>query len=322
MTATLQVQLDPGATGPTQRRRGRHRARRVWVDRLIPVLLMLIGAVVLAYPVVATFYNNYKQSEFAREYAAKVATADPAALNAEFAAATRYNTALNPKLLKDPWDEASSALNADYRDYLSQLDLLEAMGRIRIPALDVDLPVLHGTSDDTLAKGVGHLFGSSLPVGGPSTHAVLTGHSSLANATLFDHLPDLQVGDKFYIDVLGRTLAYQVDKTSVVLPNQLDDLGVTNGADQVTLVTCTPYAINSHRLLVRGVRVPHTQATDTTHDQASATMDWTIQSWMWPRLIGAGVALLVLVAMILGWIAADRRRAARRAAKKKERERE
>lgn len=169
MTATLQVQLDPGATGPTQRRRGRHRARRVWVDRLIPVLLMLIGAVVLAYPVVATFYNNYKQSEFAREYAAKVATADPVALNAEFAAATRYNTALNPKLLKDPWDEASSALNADYRDYLSQLDLLEAMGRIRIPALDVDLPVLHGTSDDTLAKGVGHLFGSSLPVGGPST---------------------------------------------------------------------------------------------------------------------------------------------------------
>ncbi|MBK7273678.1 MAG: class C sortase [Actinomycetales bacterium] len=322
MTATLQVQLDPGATGPTQRRRGRHRARRVWVDRLIPVLLMLIGAVVLAYPVVATFYNNYKQSEFAREYAAKVATADPAALNAEFAAATRYNTALNPKLLKDPWDEASSALNADYRDYLSQLDLLEAMGRIRIPALDVDLPVLHGTSDDTLAKGVGHLFGSSLPVGGPSTHAVLTGHSSLANATLFDHLPDLQVGDKFYIDVLGRTLAYQVDKTSVVLPNQLDDLAVTSGADQVTLVTCTPYAINSHRLLVRGVRVPYTQADGSAPGQASATMDWSIQSWMWPRLIGAGVAVLVLVAMILGWIAADRRRAARRAAKKKERERE
>ena len=231
-------------TDPTQRRRGRHRARRVWVDRLIPVLLMLIGAVVLAYPVVATFYNNYKQSEFAREYAAKVATADPAALNAEFAAATRYNTALNPKLLKDPWDEASSALNADYRDYLSQLDLLEAMGRIRIPALDVDLPVLHGTSDDTLAKGVGHLFGSSLPVGGPSTHAVLTGHSSLANATLFDHLPDLSVGDQFYLEVLGRTLAYRVDKISVVLPNQLDDLAVTSGADQVTLVTCTPYAIN------------------------------------------------------------------------------
>ncbi|HPV79174.1 MAG TPA: class C sortase, partial [Dermatophilaceae bacterium] len=272
MTAALQVQLDPGATGPTQRRRGRHRARRVWVDRLIPVLLMLIGAVVLAYPVVATFYNNYKQSEFAREYAAKVATADPAALNAEFAAATRYNTALNPKLLKDPWDEASSALNADYRDYLSQLDLLEAMGRIRIPALDVDLPVLHGTSDDTLAKGVGHLFGSSLPVGGPSTHAVLTGHSSLANATLFDHLPDLSVGDQFYLEVLGRTLAYRVDKISVVLPNQLDDLAVTSGADQVTLVTCTPYAINSHRLLVRGVRVPYTQADGSAPGQATSTM--------------------------------------------------
>jgi sortase A len=320
MTATLQVQLDPAATGPTQRRRGRHRARRVWVDRLIPVLLMLTGAIVLAYPVVATFYNNHKQSEFARQYAAKVATADATAVNAEYAAATRYNTTLNPRLLKDPWDEASSALNADYRDYASQLDLLEAMGRIRIPALHVDLPILHGTSDDTLAKGVGHLFGTSLPVGGPSTHAVLTGHSSLANATLFDHLPELRVGDQFYLEVLGRTMAYRVDTISVVLPNQLDDLAVTNGADQLTLVTCTPYAINSHRLLVRGVRVPYAQTDDSASGQATSAMDWSIQSWMWPRLIGAGLAVLVLVAMILGWIVSDRRRAARRAAKKKERE--
>ncbi len=320
MTTTAQVKPHPAAPGPAQRRRGRHRARRVWVDRLIPIVLMFAGAVVLTYPVVATFYNNSKQSEFAREYAAKVATADPADLNAEYAAATRYNAALNPKLLRDPWDEGSSALNDDYRGYLGQLDLLDAMARIRIPSLGVDLPVLHGTSDDTLAKGIGHLFGSSLPVGGPSTHAVLTGHSSLANATLFDHLPELSVGDQFFIEVLGRTLAYQVDQISVVLPNQLDDLGVTNGADQVTLVTCTPYAINSHRLLVRGVRVPNSRATDAAPAAASHPMDWSVQSWMWPRLIGAGVTLLVLLAMILGWIGSDRRRAARRAARKKEKE--
>lgn len=280
---------------------------------MIPVLLLVLGAVVLVYPVGATFYNNYKQTEFARDYATKVAATDPMDLRAELARARRYNAGLRPELLRDPWNEAKATTDANYQEYLTQLDLLDTMARIRIPSLKVDLPVLHGTSDATLARGVGHFFGTALPVGGPGTHAVLTGHSSLASATLFDHLDRLREGDEFYLDVLGDTLAYRVDKISVVLPNELDGIASTPGADQLTLVTCTPYAVNSHRLLVRGTRVPYTPVQDAGPTGTIAGVDLTIQSWMWPRLLGAAAALVAVLAMIVGWILRDRKHAQARA---------
>lgn len=172
--------------------------------------------------------------------------------------------------------------------------------------MGVDLPVYHGTGETALARGVGHLFGTSLPVGGPDTHAVLTGHSALADATLFDRLPEIQTGQVFYLDVYGETLAYQVDRTTVVLPNELDALQRT-GADEITLVTCTPRAVNSHRLLVHAVRVPYDAAADPVAD--GPRMDWTIRAWMYPRVIAMGVALAILLAMLTGWITGDRRRA-------------
>lgn len=279
---------------------------------MIPVLMLLLGAVVLIYPVGATFYNNYKQTEFARDYATKVAATDPMDLRAELARARRYNAGLRPELLRDPWNEAKATTDANYREYLTQLDLFDTMARIRIPSLKVDLPVLHGTSDDALARGIGHLFGTSLPVGGPGTHAVLTGHSSLSNATLFDHLDRIHEGDEFYIEVLGETLAYRVDKLTIVLPNQLDDLATTPGADQVTLVTCTPHAVNSHRLLVRGTRIPYTPVQDVAPAGTIAGVDLTIQSWMWPRLLGAAAAILAVIVMIVSWTLRDRKRARER----------
>jgi sortase A len=311
MTTTTALAAPAERSRTTRRVQRARQARRRWLDRLVPIVMVLLGALVLAYPVGATYYNNYKQSEFARQYSTKVASADPVQLREELNRARSYNATLNPTLLRDPWSEADAALDRDYREYLTQLDLIDTMARIRIPSLKVDLPVLHGTSDATLARGVGHLFGSALPVGGAGTHAVLTGHSSLANATLFDHLADLRDGDEFYVDVLGDTLAYRVDKITVVLPNQLDDLVSTPGRDQLTLVTCTPYAVNSHRLLVRGTRIPYDQTQAPTPTQQQS-MDWSIQSWMWPRLIGAAAALGVLCAMILGWLISDRRRAERR----------
>ncbi|MEI2649596.1 MAG: class C sortase [Dermatophilaceae bacterium] len=193
-TATRTTRPAPGVT----RRVLRQRRRQLWRDRMIPVLLLLLGAVVLVYPVGATFYNNYKQTEFARDYATKVASTDPMDLRAELARARRYNAGLRPELLRDPWNEAKATTDAAYHEYLTQLDLLDTMARIRIPSINVDLPVLHGTSDDALARGVGHFFGTALPVGGPGTHAVLTGHSSLANATLFDRLDRVSEGDEFY----------------------------------------------------------------------------------------------------------------------------
>lgn len=272
----------------------------------MPVALLLLGAAVLLYPVVATTYNNHRQQEFARDYAAQVQGADSSMLADQLARARAYNDALEPGLLRDPWDPATSASSPAYRAYLDQLAQFDAMARIRIPSIGVDLPVLHGTSDGTLARGVGHLFGSTLPVGGAGTHAVLTGHSSLAEATMFDHLPDVRVGDAFFIDVYGRTLAYQVDRIDVVLPDEMGSLGRVDGEDYVTLVTCTPYAVNSHRLLVRGHRVADPAVAGAPARAGAAGLG--IESWMWPRLIGAGLALAVLVAMVAGWLRQDRRR--------------
>ncbi len=308
--------LASAATGLTRRARVRRR-RRQRLHRMIPVALMLLGALVLTYPVGATFYNNAKQSEFARDYLHQVQSAEPTTVRDELAKARAYNASLKPGLLRDPWTEGKSELSADYRDYLTQLDLFDAMARLRIPAIGVDLPVLHGTTDATLARGVGHFFGSALPAGGPGTHAVLTAHSSLASATLFDHLPQLSVGDEFTIDVYGQTLTYRVDRTDVVLPDQIDALGSVPGADYVTLVTCTPYAVNSHRLLVRGVRVPFDQTQRAPTGAAPATTNpFVIQSWMLPRIVGAAAALLLAIVMVVTDVVGERRRRARLAGRR------
>ena len=212
---------------------------------MVPVVLVLLGALVLLYPVGATYYNNYIQHQFARQYGAQVESMSASGLQAQLTAARQYNATLPAGLLQDPWDAKNPAMTAASSAYQAQLNAFDAMARIRIPAINVDLPIYHVTSEEVLARGIGHLFGSALPVGGSGTHAVLTGHSSLANATMFDHLPQLRMGDRFSIDVYGQTLAYQVDQITVVLPDQLDNIRRVNGADYVTLVTCTPYAVNT-----------------------------------------------------------------------------
>jgi sortase A len=260
---------------------------------------------VLGYPLVGTYYNDYNQFLFSRGYAASVSETAPSALQETLDRAHRYNDALPATLLADPWTRESSADDAARTDYLSQLADFDVMARVRVPSIGVDLPVLHGTSDDTLARGIGHLYGSSLPVGGPGTHAVLTGHSSFADATLFDKLPEVAVGDVVYIDVYGQTLAYRVDTTTVVLPDDLSTLTRTPGVDAVTLVTCTPRSINSHRLLVHALRIPY-HPQDDPHPEPA--MDWSLRTWMYPRAIAMGVATLILVAMLVGWMLGDRRR--------------
>lgn len=130
------------------------------------------------------------------------------------------------------------------------------MATVRIPKISVNLPIYHGTSQSALASGAGHLYGTSLPVGGKNTHAVITGHRGLVSAEMFTRLDEMRVGDYFYIEVMGKTLGYKVDKISVILPNETDSLRVRAGEDRVTLMTCTPYGINTHRLLVSGVRAP------------------------------------------------------------------
>lgn len=289
---------------PTQAAPAPHKRRRRWPGRLITAGLILLGIAVIMYPIAATYYNNYKQSEFAQQYNQQVQTIDPGARSEQMAAAHRYNAALKPVQLKDPWGNGQPGITPAYQQYLAQLDVNDTMARLRIPTIKVDQPVYHGTSDETLGRGVGHLYGSSLPVGGPGTHSVLTAHSGMTNGTYFDRLGELKQGDVFYMDVLGETLAYQIDRITVVLPNNFDNLAREPGRDYATLITCTPYGVNSHRLLVRGHRIDYNPA----HDPQPGLLgfDWTIQPWMITRLALAGIATLALLVMIGMWIRDDR----------------
>ncbi len=284
---------------PTPRRAspsgGRRRAR--W---LVSVVLVLAGIFVLLYPVLATQYNNAKQREFSDQYNNQVESAAPDALAGELERAHAYNETLSGVPILDPYLTRVSEPDESgpYEQYLGVLARFDAMARVRVPSADINLPVYHGTNDDVIAKGAGHLYGTSLPVGGAGTHAVLTSHTGMTNATLFDHLTDVREGDLMYVDVYGQTLAYQVDTIKVVLPTEIDDLDVVQGADLLTLFTCTPYAVNTHRLLVTGHRVPYDPTLMHSQDEPAVSV-FNLEPWMIGLLIGAllAVALVVSIAV-------------------------
>jgi len=200
---------------------------------------------------------------------------------------------------KDPWGTllASGPSSAAYADYLSRLSGLGAMARLRIPSIGVDLPVYHSTSDETIAKGIGHLYGTALPVGGVGTHSVLTSHTGMANATLLDHLIDVREGSAIYVDVAGETLAYQVDQIKVVLPTDIEDLAVDPATDLLTVFTCTPYAVNTHRLLVRGHRIAFDPVVAAAAQPVRPGL--VMEPWMY-WLIGAAAASFLSLGVALG----------------------
>lgn len=267
----------------------------------IPVLVMLVGLAVLLYPVVATQWNNWLQDKVSSEYQHELDSAQemqPSAADV-VAAARMYNERLTNGPILDPWLARISADNAGYQDYLSQLSGLSAMSNVVIPAIDSRLPVYHGTSEETLQKGVGHLYGSSLPVGGEGTHAVLTGHTGLTNATLWDNLTDVQVGDAIYLSTFGARMKYEVHETEVVLPHETESLETVAGKDLLTLITCTPYGINTHRLLVHAHRVEMDPAEASVFEKSGMRMQW----WMW---LVIAVAVLAIAGMAR-WVATQRR---------------
>ncbi len=265
----------------------------------IAALVVLLGIAVIVYPVVATTFNNAKQREFADRYQQKVAEIAPQHLAETLAGAHAYNTDLAGVPILDPWltKVSRDPRSAAYRDYLGRLAVTDVMARVRVPSIGVDLPVYHGTSEEVLARGVGHLYGTALPVGGVGLHSVLTSHTGLSNATLLDHLVDATEGDLVFVDVAGETLAYQVDRITIVTPNQIDDLKPVADADLLTLFTCTPYAVNSHRLLVRAHRVPFEPAA-MPDGQATAGTSPGLEGWMYWQLGAAGASLLVLAGVV------------------------
>lgn len=266
--------------------------------RWAPALLVFAGVLVMLYPVAATQYNNVQQRAFAVKYNTDIEQVPTNELAADLKSAHSYNKTLSGVPILDPWlQRAGSDPGSDaYREYLAQIGRFSAMARLRVPTAEIDLPVYHGTTDPVLAKGVGHLYGTSLPVGGDGTHSVLTSHTGLANATLFDHLTSVAIGDMIYVDVLGETLAYRVDQIKVVLPNEISDLASVSGRDYLTLFTCTPYAINTHRLLVRGERVPY---VPDTINLGTSGPTIAIEPWMWLLISGAAAGIAVLFIMVM-----------------------
>lgn len=228
-----------------------------WISTIIFVLIFLLGLGILLYPAVSDYVNAQHASRAIASYDDTVEELAPEDYSKDLQDAAAYNEYISgfPNL------SAATRTEMDRTDspYNELLDITGTgiMGTINIPSIDVRLPIYHGTSEGVLQVAVGHYQGSSLPVGGESTHAILTGHRGLPSARLFTDLDRLEVGDIFYLKVLGEILEYEIDQINIVLPSELDGLAVEEGRDLVTLVTCTPYGINSHRMLVRGTRVDY-----------------------------------------------------------------
>lgn len=243
--------------------------------RRFAAALMLAVALMLAYPTVGTIWENQQAREAAAQQTQQVETLkrqQPEKVVQALLDAHAYNQSLTGVPLVDPYSATSSEHDAAAWDnYLHQLADTDVMGRIRVPDVGIDLPIHHGTSDEAMRTGAGHLYGTALPVGDTGARPVLSTHTGLRSATLFDRLTDVKIGDTFYVDVYGETLAYKVTRIDVITPDQIEALAPTPGKDLVTLMTCTPYAVNSHRLLVTGERVPYDPATDPAPTTAAAT---------------------------------------------------
>ena len=229
---------------------------------LVICIIFLAGLSLLLYPFVANQWNNYRQKQLISNYEQVVSDKEAAEgidYDAERKKAEDYNEALLPCVLPDSFALAESS-GVD-PVYMNTLNIAgdEMMGSVEIPKINIKIPIYHTTEEDVLNKGAGHLEGSSLPVGGANTHAVISAHRGLPSASLFTDLDQLKEGDHFLIHVLNETLCYEVDKISVVKPEDTSALAVEDGQDLVTLLTCTPYGVNTERLLVRGHRVPYVE---------------------------------------------------------------
>ena len=235
----------------------------------------------LLYPLIGELMNEKYHSDVKTTYTVAIADTDDAELTAQRQAAEQYNAMLVNATISE------GGASAPPLAYTEQLTAGGVMAYVDIPKINVYLPVQHGTGADTLEKSVGHVVGTSLPVGGSSTHAVLSAHSGMASSKLFSDIDQLAEGDMFYIHVLGDTLAYEVDSINTVVPTDTSLLQIEEGKDLVTLVTCTPFGVNTHRLLVRGHRVPYVPAREAV----AAAEKPAASSWTQHYLTGLGIGL-------------------------------
>ena len=257
-------------------------------------VLFLTALGLTLYPLISNYVNQKYASEIQTAYQELIQQTDDSVLQEAKQRAVSYNLAITPGTA-DAYSEES--LSSAAENYDNQLDIAGngIMGYVEIPKIQVNLPIYHGTDAEVLDRGVGHLLGSSLPVGGENTHTILSGHSGMASQKMFTDLEQLTQGDVFYLNVLNETLAYQVTEINTVLPYETDLLGIVPGEDLCTLVTCTPYGINTHRLLVRGSRIPYEEAL--TLEEQSVAVEMVESTW--EQNYAKGIIIGVVIALLL-----------------------
>lgn len=271
--------------------------------KFLTAFLFLIGVAMMAYPFVGNWYNGRHQGEVIENYEEVVNEMEEVTMEQEFEKAQAYNEGLlGQVVLSDPFQaEPESESSSTYNSILNTNDE-GMMGYVQIPKINVKLPIYHSTSPEALKKGVGHLEKSSLPIGGSASHAVLSAHTGYPTAEFFTNLTKVQDGDSFYLVILNKTLAYKVDQIKVVEPTDISALQIDRSQDYVTLVTCTPYGVNSHRLLVRGVRTDYEEAVKEETKEKDEVKDLSY--------LKAGLFCLFLIVVCAGffWILHKRKR--------------
>ena len=269
-------------------------------SKIVIILIFLAGLSLLLYPFIANQWNNHRQKQLIGNYESVISDKE-AAGNIDYAAemkkAEAYNDALLPSILPDSFAvaDASTETDSSYEDSLN-IAGDGMMGIVEIPKIAIKLPIYHGTGDEVLQKAAGHLEGSSLPIGGESTHAVISAHRGLPSASLFTDLDQLEIGDHFLIHVLDETLCYEVDQILVVDPEDTSALAVEDGEDLVTLRTCTPYGVNTQRLMVRGHRVPYEEqaVADEQTPLSGLSLHTNYLLWVVVGIVITGVFILIL----------------------------
>ena len=271
------------------------------ITLIVSILFILIGTIIFLYPTVSNYLAEKNQVEIIREYEEMVVQIDENQINEEMQKAKTYNENLSGEPVHDPFVAGSGyALPENYKEVLN-LSEDGVMAYIEIPKISVYLPIYHGTSNEVLEKGVGHIQSTSIPIGGISTHSVLTGHTGLPSAELFTRLDELDIGDIFYIHVLNEVLTYKIYETKVILPDDIDELQITSGKDLVTLVTCTPYGVNTHRLLVKAERTEYEEYvtdekeinTDNSNSENKEEKNYYIEG------IKIGISIFIAIIIIM-----------------------
>lgn len=265
-------------------------------QKIIPILIILFGFALLSYPFISNYMFEKSAGSTIKSYEKQTKTYDQKQKEQAFREAEEYNKDLIKSVvqLTDPFKVKKSNGETLIYNNILNIDHSGVMGYLEIPSISVNLPIYHGTDAEILERGVGHLAASSIPVGGKSTHSVLTGHTGLSSAKLFTDLTEMKKEDLFFIHVLDRTLAYKVDQISVVRPEDTRKLQIIKGKDYVTLVTCTPYGVNDHRLLVRGVRTKYVKK-----QRSSIRPRNQDSQWMRTYKKAIAIGLMIVTALIL-----------------------